>query len=189
MRGRRSLEKEWSELQIQVRRFLKAHVGQPWVAVQRGFHARFDPPGSLGRMLRQYLPELVALDVTEQGGELVRPGRDGLQPLSEACLPGERLYACPQTGLLRRFSSGNSRHRVVLSEHEIQRQIGKRWYQITLAPLADEPASRVPCFDVVLGCLVNQPSRQLNAKLHHLYGRPGVFAASKRQVHRSLVAR
>lgn len=183
MKGGRSPKRSWNNLRGSVQRFLQARINQPWEAVHRELLATFGPSGISPRLLEQRIPDLVELDVIEEDGELMR--RDertmSLAPLSSISTQHAILYVCPATRHLRRYVPEDTRHRIQISESELVRQIGKRWYALTLSPIPTTPG-RTLSVDVVLRCPVDQATPRLAAKLARLYGRAGVFASEKRQV-------
>jgi hypothetical protein len=182
-RGGRSSKRSWSNLRGQVGRFLAARLELPWEETRRELLATFGALGVPPRMLDQRLPDLVELDVIEEDGELLRrdPRSFTLSPLAALVTQRPLLYVCPSTGLLRRFTPEDTRGRLRLSPWELVRQLGKRWYVLTLEPIPPHPP-RTPTVDVVLRCVVDQPSPRLAARLERLYGRSDVFAREKRQV-------
>jgi hypothetical protein len=191
MRGPRSLQKEWGVVLIQLRRLLLKNVGRPWDDVYREVCTIVGATHPLRKMLHQRLADLVATDVVEHGGELRRmdPRRQASQPLSSVASPFGLLYVCPTSSRLRRVAPDDAMHRVVLSDREMLRRLGKHWYHLVLQPIGSGDAARSTCFDVVLRRAVDEPSSSLKGKLAHLYGREGVFAASKRQVGKAEVER
>lgn len=189
MKAGRSSKNAWSNLRGAVQRFLGARVDRPWDEVHQELLATFGPSGISPRLLDQRLPDLVELDVIAEDDELLR--RDhrtlGLTPLATLAVQRPVLYVCPATRRLRRFVPEDTRGKIRLSEWALVRQLGKRWYELTLAPI---PATtpRAPTVDVVLRCIVDQPSQRLAGRLARLYGRDGVFAREKRQVGKAELA-
>lgn len=181
MKSTRGGEKKRGEFLLRLRRLLLAGRDRPWVDVHREISDTLCPTSADRRLLQGRLPLLVALDVADVGGELVRA--DTQQPLARSA-PSTRLYVCPTSGLLRRINLDDARDRVRLSEWELLRRLGKRWYLLALAPLPAE-GERSMCLDAVLREAVNAPSPRLRDKLTRLYGRPGVYARGKRQLGRA----
>lgn len=184
MKATRSGRKARGDFLLQLRRFLLGNKERPWDDVYRELRATLCTTSTERRMLQGRLADLVALDVVLLGDELVRAGTQ--RPLAQDA-PPTNLYVCPTSGLLSRVKA-DDRHKIRVSEWELIRRVGKRWYLLSLAPLPAE-GERPWCVDAVLRDAVNEPSPRLHEKLTRLYGRPGVFARDKRQLGKAELGR
>lgn len=183
MKPGRSSKRSWSKLRAQFQRFLQARLEQPWETTRHELLLTFGAAGVPPRILEQRLPDLVEQDVWREEGVLWCRDRSAIPSLLERqAAQHPRLYVCPETGLLRRFVREDTRNRLQTSEWSLVRQLGKRWYEISLAPLPTTTPRRGITEDVVLRCPVDAPSSTLVARLARLYGREGVYARDKRQV-------
>lgn len=186
-----------------LRRYLEAQVGRPWDKVWAEVCENLKPSNTVQQHVRDHIPDFVAMKTTLRDGEVWINEPRKIGPLKGSFV---KLYVDPKSGLLRRnkYWDGWRRRRreAVASAAKARAQTMRvvsptkqfhlledgAWWEVTLAavPTGVEAAKtrfgprRVtfekPVDDVVLRAGLSTLSRE------DLYGRRGVYAASKRQL-------
>jgi hypothetical protein len=178
-------------------RYLARQVNRPWNAVYREICAVIDARNAVQRHILQHLTDYVALHTRLVRGTLMDLGHPYLGP-GPVWQP---LYVHPRTQLLRR-NPGDTSWREQCRKRALE-AAGKRaarwralsptrqlhcldghWFAVEIAALPPAPGS---VWDAVRRCRITQgPSRGRLAlderAAAELYGQPGVYAVSKRQL-------
>jgi hypothetical protein len=189
-----------------LRRYLERQVNRPWDKVWSEISQNLSASSTVQQHVRDHVGDFVAIRTFVKDGTVWLTGRFG-QPtrLTES---HRRLYVDPRTGLLRKnkyFVARQKKRRDMLAAAEKHRAARMRvisetvqahkldddcWWEIRLAaipmkiityPSPARPGQysvREPFTDVVLRAKLSQ------LPVEELYGRDGVFAASKRQLSR-----
>jgi len=194
-----------------LKRWLHKQVHRPWDKVYSELCSGIDRRSTVQAHIFEHIDDFVDRDAVMRDGEvLVRSswwGRGDRVPLVEASRV--ELFVHPITGILlpnRRIAQARQRERgerygqrgkkaelsfVVIDELTQWHRVDGYWYEITLAPTPPMKAPGVwdKRFDVLRHCFVTTtsswgrpafgvPSNQV------MYGRPDVYAATKRQLSR-----
>jgi hypothetical protein len=192
-----------------LQRYLESQINRPWDKVWSEISQNLRVTSAVQQHVRDHVPDFVAIRVVAKDGANWVPERSGrLVRLEESYV---RMYVDPRTGLLRRnkhFKSFSRKRRD--EEAAVARHLAERmrelapglqlhrfddgtWWEIRLAPIPSRPVTvgsgkytrtynRVlPHNDVVRGTSLTK------LRSGELYGRPGVYAAAKRQLSRKEV--
>jgi hypothetical protein len=192
-----------------LQRYLESQINRPWDKVWSEISKNLRATSEVQQHVRDHVPDFVAIRLVAKNGALWVPERNGrLVRLDESYV---RMYVDPRTGLLRRnkhFKSFSRKRRD--EEAAVARHVSERmrelapglqlhrfddgmWWEIRVAPIPTEPMTvgsgkyartfnRVlPHDDVVRGTSLTK------LRSGELYGRPGVYAAAKRQLSRKEV--
>jgi hypothetical protein len=181
-----------------LRRYLHRHVGRPWNKVHSEICQHIDRGNVVQKHILTHLYQYVAINVSEQLGEVYYSGSD------HYCgrLLGEthfELYVCPRTGLLRRVKTvprrqlhklrqerwavrqPECRYRIAISATSLVMLINTRWELVTVRPL---PPHRFRVLsnksDVILNCKIEALSFE---RVRKFYG-DAVFAIDRRPLPR-----
>jgi len=195
--------KELNENLNPLRRFLEGQVGRPWDKVWSEVCENLKPSNTVQQHVRDHIPDFVAIKTALRDGEVWVKDRSSMTALKSSHV---RLYVDPKTGILRRNKYWQSwqskrrarsaaeakkvdaRMRVVSATKQLHLFDDGGWWEVTLAKVPtgqqDVKTARsvrrvtfeLAVDDVVLRAGLSKLTRQ------HLYGRGGVFAASKRQL-------
>lgn len=182
-----------------LKRYLASNVGRPWNKVYSEISQHLKPTSTVQQHVRDHIEDFVAVKTRMRKGEVVVSYRWGREaPLAECY---QRLYVHPRTGLLREnpnWKSWNARHREAARRSDAERaarvreisatvqlhRFGDVWFEVTLAKIKQQRR-------IVDGKLhaFNQPFADVVKRaelsplpLEELYGKPGVYAAAKRQL-------
>jgi hypothetical protein len=178
-------------------RYLKRQIGRPWDKVYSEVCAVIDGRNAVQRHILEHLDQYVAVHTRVVDGHLIDLGRQILG-VRRVWQP---LYVDPRTGLLRRNSDELSwrrtyRERQLAKDREraqVWREVSAFrqlhlvddcWFEVEIAALPPPPELR---WDVLLRRTVNArtsvPHRREDDQFTiDVYGRSGVYAASKRQI-------
>jgi hypothetical protein len=176
-------------------RYLSRHVNRPWDMVYREMCTAIDGRNAVQRHILEHLRQYVAIRTCLVHGEVIDLGNFGPGPVWQS------LYVHPRTGLLRRNSKDVSwrrryRERQEIAERERAnswrelsptRQLHRldgQWFLVEIAALPPVPAM---VWDVVRRQGVTQGTSKTRRAMderdaQQLFGRAGVYAASKRQL-------
>jgi hypothetical protein len=189
-----------------LQRYLESQINRPWDKVWSEISKNLRVTSAVQQHVRDHVPDFVAIRVMIKDGALWVSERNiRLVRLADSYF---RMYVDPRTGLLRRnkhFKSFSRKRRD--EEAAVARHLAERmrelapslqlhrfedgtWWEVRLAPIPTEAVTvgtgkyvrtinrMLPHNDVVRGTSL--------AKLRsgELYGRPGVYAAAKRQLSR-----
>jgi hypothetical protein len=211
--GRWSLmgtSKNLNENLAPLRRYLERQVNRPWDKVWSEISAGLSASSTVQQHVRDHVGDFVAIRTLMQDGIVLVTGRYGRPvPLRES---HERLYVDPRTGLLRKnkyYESWSRKHRAMRAAAAKHRATRMRdisdnvqahrlddncWWEVRLAPMptrivtyrttrgTQEYTVRDKFTDVVLSAKLS------TLPVDELYGRDGVYAASKRQLSRREIA-
>jgi hypothetical protein len=178
-------------------RYLARQVNRPWDAVYREICAMIDGRNAVQRHILEHLHSYVAIHTRLIDGEII----DLSSQISGPGRVSQPLYVHPRTGLLRRNPEELSWHRQYRErQQEAQREraavwhelsptrqlhrLDGQWFAVDIAVLPPAPAT---VWDAVRRCSVTQrPSATRRAiddrATEQIYGRPYVYAVSKRQL-------
>ncbi|MGB6449342.1 MAG: hypothetical protein WBE92_01170 [Steroidobacteraceae bacterium] len=178
-------------------RYLERQVGRPWDKVYSEVRAVIDSRNPVQRHILEHLGHYVAVHTRVVDGDLIDLGKQFLG-LRRVWQP---LYVHPRTGLLRRNPDELSWRRTyrererakdreraqVWREVSASRQLHRVngcWFEVEIAPLPPPPDTR---WDALRRRRVNARASEALRRLDDqstidLYGRPGVYAVSKRQL-------
>jgi len=186
-----------------LKRFLEGQVGRPWDKVWSEVCENLRPSNTVQQHVRDHIPDFVAIKTSLRDGEIWVHDRFALKPLKET---HTKLFVDPKSGLLRRNKHW-ARWRGLAGKLRAARAmtLGKRlrevsatkqlhllddgsWWEVTLAKVptaVEERKTRhgvqkytfeLGVEDVVLRAGLSNLGREA------LYGRAGVYGASKRQL-------
>lgn len=194
-------------------RYLHAQAGRPWGRVYSELCARIDRRNTVQQHIHQHLDDFVAMRLAVVDNRLhYERGWGGLHPLDDPWAP--QLYVHPDSGLLlynraarqakRAAKRERARERAALASresadmrvldewHQLHRIEGV-WYRIELAQLATQPSPSPkdrhgpPAYDAVLRREVRWSALtcgRAHCRSCSRYGRPWLYARSKRQLNR-----
>lgn len=195
--------KELNENLAPLKRFLEKQVGRPWNKVWSEVCANLKPSNTVQQHVRDHIPDFVAIKTSLRDGEVWVHDRFALKLLKESYT---KLYVDPKSGLVRRnkhftawqgvrrkagaiqAKERDARMRVVSAEEQLHLLDDGGWWEVMLAnvPTAVEERKtrhgvhrvtfELGVHDVVLCAGLSALRRE------ELYGRPGVYAAAKRQL-------
>jgi hypothetical protein len=178
-------------------RYLARQVGRPWDAVYRDVRAVIDGRSTVQQHILQHLTQFVATHTRVVDGDIIDVGAQILG-VGRVWQP---LYVHPRTGLLLRNPDAiawriRDRERALAAERardakwrelspttQLHRLDGE-WFEVTIATLPAAPATR---WDAVRRCHTARSARTARYSsedwdTEERYGRPGVYAVSKRQL-------
>ncbi len=192
-RDRKSLNENLQPLA----RYLMRQAGRPWDAVYRDVRAVIDGRNTVQQHILQHLPDFVAIHTRVVDGRLIDVGAQmfGLQRVWQP------LFVHPRTGLLLR-NRDRALWRAELREDACRAQrvraalwrevsttiqlhrLDGLWFEVTIENLPAAPATR---WDAVRRMWVAQAARDSrysseDRETEKIYGRPSVYAISKRQL-------
>lgn len=178
-------------------RYLERQVGRPWDKVYSEVCAVIDGRNAVQRHILEHLNQYVAVHTRVVDGYLIDLGRR-LLGVGRIWQP---LYVDPRTGLLRRNPdelSWRRNYRERQSVRDRQRaqvwrevsafrqlhRVDGCWFEVEIAPLPPPPEAR---WDVLRRRTVNARTSVVHRRADDqsaidVYGRPGVYAVSKRQL-------
>lgn len=178
-------------------RYLARQVGRPWNAVHREVRAVIDGRSAVQHHVLEHLPHYVAMHTRVEGGQLIDVGA----PILGMRRVWQPLYVHPRTGLLRRNPDDVSwrvRNREQIRAAGRQRAavwrelspvcqlhcLDGEWFAVEIAPLPEAPATP---WDAVRRRHISRRASATRRAIDDreaqgLYGRPGVYAVSKRQL-------
>ena len=186
-----------------LRRYLERQVNRPWDKVWSEICENLSTASTVQQHVRDHIVDFVGThSFIKDGVVYVAPRRGALQPLAESHY---RLYVDPRSGLLRKnkyYESWQKKRRAMnaaVEKHRAtrMRELGPNlqahklddncWWEIRLAPI---PTRKVTYWDREFVLQAEFTDVVKRAKLSALpseamYGRPGVYAAAKRQLSRS----
>ncbi|HKS64412.1 MAG TPA: hypothetical protein VJT13_22105 [Xanthobacteraceae bacterium] len=186
-----------------LRRYLESQVNRPWDKVWSDICENLSTASTVQQHVRDHIVDFVGMHSFIRGGVVfVAPRHGGLQPLAES---GCRLYVDPRSGLLRKnkhYESWQKKRRemnAAADKHRAtrMRELGPNlqahklddncWWEIRLAPI---PTRKVTYSDrefVLQAEFTDVVKRAKLSKLsaEAMYGKPGVYAAAKRQLSRN----
>ncbi len=185
-----------------LKRFLNAQVDRPWNKVWSEICANLKPSNTVQQHVRDHIPDFVAIKTSLKDGEVWVHERWAPVRLKDS---HARLYVDPKSGLLRRNKHWRSwegkrrdkreaeakeraaRMRIVSEKVQLH-LFDECWWEVRLSkvptgvrPVKSAGGTRqmkveLPVDDTLLHALGDPESRQ------RLYGRPGVYGMSKRQL-------
>jgi hypothetical protein len=172
-------------------------VNRPWNRVYREMCAVIDGRNAVQRHILEHLRQYVAIRTSVVDGELIDLGNSffGPGPIWQS------LYVHPRTGLLCRNSKDVSwrrrnrewqqivereranRGRELSPSHQLHR-LDEQWFIVEIAAL---PPAPVMVWDAVRRRTITRGTSETRRTMEdrytqELFGRPGVYAASKRQL-------
>lgn len=178
-------------------RFLTRQLGRPWDKVYAEMCAVIDGRNAIQRHILEHLRQYVAVHTQVVDGALIDASAQVLG-LGRVWQP---LYVDPRSGLLRsnpddlswRRRDRERQRAADQARARIWRQLSPTcqlhrldgsWFEVQIAPLPPAPEGR---WDVVRRRVVSQstsPVRRASCDrlVEQIYGRSGVYAASKRQL-------
>lgn len=186
-----------------LKRFLERQVGRPWNKVWSEVCENLKPSNTVQQHVRDHIPDFVAIKTSLRDGEVWVHERSQIKPLKETYA---KLYVDPKSGLLRRnkhftgwqglkrarrvaqAKERDQRMRMVSPTKQLHLLEDGAWWEVTIAKVPTGVEERKTRHgtqrvtfeqgvdDVVLRAGLSELSRQ------DLYGRPGVYATSKRQL-------
>jgi hypothetical protein len=193
-----------------LKRYLETQVGRPWNKVWSEVCENLKPSNTLQQHVRDHIPDFVAIKTSLKGGEVWVHDRFGVQPLKRSFT---KLYVDPKSGLLRRnrhwmgwgkrmrearaaaAKARDARLREISATKQLHLLDDGAWWEVTLAKVPtgiDERKTRhgvqrytyeLGVDDVVFRAGLSRQRRD------DLYGRSGVYAASKRQLSKKEIRR
>lgn len=205
--GRAQKTKSLNETLNPLRRYLESQVGRPWNTVYSEIAAHLKPTSTVQQHVRDHVEDFVAVKTRMRGGEVYVVGRwDGETKLAGGF---QRLYVHPRTGLLRRNEKRLARGRMArelreaaaaeratrMREIDTQTQahrFGEDWWEVKLAEIEwvrrKDENGRMQAYPKLYIDVVH--SAGLSALPgEKLYGRPGIYAAEKRQLSKAEIKR
>ena len=174
-------------------RYLRSQVGRVWDDVYSEICECLRPTSTLQQHVRDHLEDYVAVSTWMQDGEVWGQGRWGrLQALSGPGY-GPDFYADPRDGRLRaRPFHAWRRPPTEVPDPDVRwdgpdrqlRRIGGLWYALRLKAIPTGATDRASVRDRLLGRTLEGLLRdaEKDDALLRAYGRPGVYAAEKRQL-------
>ncbi len=186
-----------------LKRYLETQVGRPWDKVWSEVCENLRPSNTVQQHVRDHIPDFVAIKTSLRDGEVWVHDRFALKPLKESFT---KLFVDPKSGLLRRnkhytgwqglkrarrvaqAKALDQRLRVVSATKQLHLLDDGAWWEVTLAKVptgVEERKTRhgtqrltfeLGVDDVVLRAGLSKLGRE------KLYGRAGVYGASKRQL-------
>jgi hypothetical protein len=186
-----------------LKRYLEKQVGRPWNKVWAEVCANLKPSSTVQQHVRDHIPDFVAIKTSFKDGEIWVHDRWSRGPLKGSHV---KLFVDPKSGLLRRNKHWVSwaaktrakraadekaraaRMRIISPTKQLHLFDDGAWWEVTLAPVPTGlQETKTPqgvrrytyelaVSDSVLGPELSKLGRE------ELYGRPGVFAVSKRQL-------
>jgi hypothetical protein len=182
MGPRRGPMKHFSDFLAPLRRFVQSAVGRRWDDVYSDIRARIAPTSTVQVHVMQHLWHYVLREV-EVEGERVFDGR-AWRRRYELYRDGRTFYVHPVTGLLCEPARRAPPRRPPARDDLVDRgagllylRRGGQWYAVTTEAVPGGPPPR----DVVLHVAADASSAVERTRL---YGRPGRYATSKRQLGR-----
>ena len=199
----RGMTKNLNENLNPLKRYLDGQVGRPWDKVWSEVCANLKPSNTVQQHVRDHIPDFVAIKTALKDGEVWVHDRLSISPLKKSYV---KLYVDPKSGLLRRnkhwtgwktfkrerrvaeAQALDARLRVISVTKQLHQLDDGAWWEVTLAKVptvVEERKTRhgaqrytveLGVDDVVVRAGLSKLSRE------KLYGRPGAFAASKRQL-------
>lgn len=194
-----------------LRRYLERQVNRPWDKVWSEISANLAAASTVQQHVRDHVVDFVTIKTFVKDGAVWVTTRHGKPiPLSEDTC---KLYVDPRTGILRKnkhFASWQKKRRddqAAAAKHRAARireisptvQVHKLddncWWEVRLAPIPTRQVSYRGRGSAMFEYAVRDKFTDVvvNAKLtrlpiEELYGRPGVYAAGKRQLSRREIA-
>jgi hypothetical protein len=174
-------------------RYLGSQLGRPWDKVYSEICERLRPTSTVQQHVRDHLEDYVVIHTWMEGGE-VHGHYPGHLPVVLSRPGAWRVfYVDPRDGELREQEHAPwPRYRADEPDPEVRwdgawrqlRRIDGVWYAFRLAPIPDGANDRFCLRDRFLGRMLEDLLRnaETNDALLRAYGRPGVFAAEKRQL-------
>ena len=178
-------------------RYLERQVGRPWDKVHSDVCAVIDGRSAVQRHILEHLNQYVAVHTRVVDGHLI----DLARQILGARRVWQPLYVDPRTGLLRRNPDEPSRRRTYrerqLAKSRERAQFWREvsafrqlhrvdgcWFEVEIAALPPPPEPR---WDVLRRLTVNARTslshrREYDQYTINVYGRPRVYAVSKRQI-------
>lgn len=201
----RGESKSLNENLAPLKRYLAAQVGRPWDKVWSEVCKSLKPSNTVQQHVRDHVSDFVAVNTSLKDGEVWVQGRGRWGAPARLKDSFVELYVDPKSGLLLRNkhraswakrwkarAAAEARTRAkrmrVVSQTVQLHLVADCWWQVTLAAVpttAQTVAARVgpqrvafehPVEDVLLRKAGTAEARRA------LYGRPGVYAAAKRQL-------
>jgi len=185
-----------------LKRYLEAQVDRPWNKVWSEICANLKPSNTVQQHVRDHIVDFVAIKTSFKDGEVWVHQRWAPVRLKDSYT---RLFVDPKSGLLRRNKHWRSwqtkrrekreaeakareqRMRVVSAKVQLQ-LIGDCWWEVKLAkvpttvqPVKTALGTRQTRFELPVDDAVLHEAGNYHSRLD-LYGRPGVYAVSKRQL-------
>lgn len=171
-------------------RYLRSQLGRPWDEVYSEICGRLRPTSAVQQHVRDHLQDYVAVRTRLEGRRVL--GHTRWSALAVLNRPGHgfpHFYVGPLTGLLRERPRKRWRRCREQLDPDVRwdgpwrqlRRIGGVWYAFHLAPLPDAAGEQAQLRDRFLGRPLPELAGMADA-LVAAYGRPGVFAAEKRQL-------
>jgi hypothetical protein len=178
-------------------RYLSRQVNRPWDMVYREMCAVIDGRSAVQRHILEHLRQYVAIRTSVVDGELIDLGNRffGPGPIWQS------LYVHPRTGLLRRNSQDESWRRRYRERQQIaERERANRWRELSpsrqlhrldgqwfIVEIAALPPAPATVWDTVRRRRITQGTSKTGRAMEQryaqqLFGRSGVYAASKRQL-------
>lgn len=178
-------------------RYLWRQINRPWDKVYREMCAVIDGRNAVQRHILEHLRQYVAIHTSEVDGDLIDLGNRffGPGPIWQS------LYVHPRTGMLRRNSKDVSWRRRYRERQQIaERERANRWRELSpsrqlhrldeqwfIVEIEALPPAPAIVWDAVRRRHITQgPSETRRAMQERyaqdLFGRSGVYAASKRQL-------
>lgn len=189
--------KELNENLRPLARYLERQISRPWDKVYSEVRAVIDSRNAVQRHILEHLGQYVAVHTGVVDGHLIDLGKQ-IPGLKRVWQP---LYVDPRTGLLRRNPDERSWRRICREQQQtkdreraaVWREISASsqlhsvdgcWFEVDIAPLPPPPEAR---WDVLRRLTVNARTaavhrREDDQSTIEVYGRPGVYAVSKRQL-------
>lgn len=190
-----------------LRRYLEGNVGRPWNKVYSELSENLKVASAVQQHVRQHVEDFVAVKTRMRSGEVFVTAHWGREVALKDSY--QRLYVHPRTGLLRKneyWRKWSAKRKAEAKRRDAERALRMRelsstvqlhlfnhvWWEVTLASVKvrqrRDGAGRVifwqaPFTDVVLR------ARLSTLPAEELYARPGVYAASKRQLSKAELKR
>ena len=171
-------------------RYLDRQVGRPWNEIYSEITTNLRVKSTVQQHLRDHIKDIVAVQTRIEDGQ-VRTNEFGWDRALASDL--RKLFVDPRTGLLARKPvprghrrASRERTKAYLTQRDARmREIGPMlqlhklkdgtWWEVELEPVAERQRSRDVVIDAGMSSLPPE----------ELYGRRGVFAATKRQLSRA----
>jgi hypothetical protein len=174
-------------------RYLRTQVGRPWDKVYSEICERLRPTSAVQQHVRDHLEDFLVIHTWMEAGE-VHGRYPGHLPVVLS-RPGiwRAFYVDPRNRVLREQDHAPwPRDRTEEPDPDVRwdgawrqlRRIDGVWYAFRLAPIPDGTHDRARLRDRLLGRMLEDllHNAETNDVLLRAYGRPGVFAAEKRQL-------
>lgn len=190
-----------------LRRFLEAQVDRPWNKVYSEISENLKATSTVQQHVRDHVEDFVAVKTRMRAGEVWVSGRRGRDMALKDSY--QRLYVDPRTGLLRKnphWKTWNAEIRAARKQAEKVRAERLRkidattqlhcfagvWWEVKLAKVklvkAKDANGRTATFQAPFTDVVKRA--KLSAMpAEELYGKPGVYAAEKRQLNKTELKR